>query len=139
MADAAPVIPSLEAEAPVAEGVAPAAEVPENKVETPTVKAEKEKRKTFNFPSKKEKSTPSDEEGEKPLSPFAKLRTTLRGKKAEKSSEKAAETPVTEETAATEEPVAAKQEVAAPAPVAAPAVEPVAVAPTPTLGTTVPA
>lgn len=61
--------------------------------------------------TKKEKpSTTSDEEGEKPKSPFAKLRATVKGKKTEKPAEKPAESAAAAETPAPAEPTPAAEE-----------------------------
>jgi hypothetical protein len=106
----APVIPPVEtSETPVA---AETTEAPvtngETKVaETPAPKARKAS-SSLPWLTKKEKPATSDEEAEKPKSPFAKLRATVKGKKTEKAADKPAE--------------AAKEETAAPAE-ATPAVE----------------
>ena len=75
--------------------------------------------------SKKEKATTSDEEGEKPKSPFAKLRATVKGKPSPKAAEKTPEKPAEEvaepakgESAASEEPAATEPVVGEPIPAA---------------------
>ncbi|PQE03342.1 immunogenic protein [Rutstroemia sp. NJR-2017a BBW] len=98
----APVIPAAESTEPLAESVEPvvpaeATEAPavngETKVpEAPVTKADKRK-STLPWLNKKEKSATSDDEAEKPLSPFAKLRATVKGKSSPKT-EKTAEKPV---------------------------------------------
>lgn len=124
VSETAPVIPAPETIEPLAteEASTAAAETPEVKAETPVVKSEKRK-SSLPFLSKKEKATTSDEEGEKPLSPFAKLRATVRGKKAEKAVPEKAEEPAAEtkteeakeETPAATEPVVTEPVTAAPA------------------------
>ncbi|KAK0118181.1 hypothetical protein ONS95_012486 [Cadophora gregata] len=116
VSETAPVIPAVEESEPLATSVASPATVPtetsdapvtngETKAaETPTVKTDKRK-SSLPWLSKKEKATTSDEETEKPKSPFAKLRATVKGKtspKAEKVSEKPAATEEAEPTTATE-------------------------------------
>jgi len=129
VSETAPVIPAVESQEPLAASVvspasAPAEETPisngetPEKVETPAVKNDKRK-SSLPWLTKKDKPT-SDEEGEKPKSPFAKLRATVKGKsspKAEKAAEK--EKPV--------EPAADK-----------PAEEPVVSEPTPVVNTSTP-
>ncbi|PQE21769.1 immunogenic protein [Rutstroemia sp. NJR-2017a WRK4] len=98
----APVIPAAESTEPLAESVEPvvpaeATEAPavngETKApEAPVTKADKRK-STLPWLTKKEKSATSDDEAEKPLSPFAKLRATVKGKSSPKT-EKTAEKPV---------------------------------------------
>jgi hypothetical protein len=125
------VIPAVESTEPLATSVASPATVPTETVavtngetkpaETPAVKSDKRKSSLPWLNSKKEKAATSDEEGEKekPLSPFAKLRATVKGRtspKTEKAPEKAAEPaaePVAEpSTEATEAaPVAAEEPV----------------------------
>ncbi|KAM0128903.1 hypothetical protein ACHAP3_008072 [Botrytis cinerea] len=113
-------------EAPVTNGETPKA------VETPITKADKRK-SSLPWLNKKDKSAAtSDEETEKPKSPFAKLRATVKSKsspKADKTAEKplepaaetTAEDKIEEETTATEaapvvtEPVVSEPVVAAPA------------------------
>jgi hypothetical protein len=132
----APVIPAVEASEPLATSVAsptvPAETteaVPatngETKTETtPVVKSDKRK-SSLPWLNKKDKSAPtSDEETDKPKSPFAKLRATVKGKKAaEKPAESAAETSAAAEAApaATTEavPATAEPAVATPEPVPA--------------------
>ena len=109
----APVIPPVEtSETPVA---AETTEAPvingETKVaETPAPKARKAS-SSLPWLTKKEKPATSDEEVEKPKSPFAKLRATVKGKKAEKAADKPAEAAKeeaatsAEATPAVEEPV----------------------------------
>jgi len=124
VSETAPVIPAPETSEPLATEETPAAvETPEVKTETPAVKSEKRK-SSLPFLSKKDKAATSDEEGEKPLSPFAKLRATVRGKKAEKAVPEKAEDKVEEsaEESKAEETSAAEPVVT----------EPVAVAPAPT-------
>jgi hypothetical protein len=69
----------------------------ETKTETPAVKSDKRK-SSLPWLTKKDKPT-SDEEGEKPKSPFAKLRATVKGKTSPKA-EKATEKPTEEKAAA---------------------------------------
>ncbi|KFX92118.1 hypothetical protein O988_07421 [Pseudogymnoascus sp. VKM F-3808] len=129
----APVIPAVEQSEPLATSIASPATVPAETVaaepaaET-TTETKAEKRKSalpFGLGQKKEKAekaTESEgEKAEKPLSPFAKLRQTVKGKTSPKAAEKSTETEATEaetpaateattETAteaATEEPVVA--------------------------------
>lgn len=105
--ESAPVIPAVEAQESLATSVASPATVPtetteipvetngETKAEAPAVKSDKRK-SSLPWLSKKEKPATSDDEvTEKPKSPFAKLRATVKGKtspKAEKVAEKPAET-----------------------------------------------
>jgi len=122
VSETAPVIPAVEESEPLATSVASPTTVPtetaeapvtngETKAaETPVVKSDKRK-SSLPWLSKKEKATTSDEETEKPKSPFAKLRATVKGKsstKAEKASEKPAATeeaaPATTETPVVSEP-----------------------------------
>ncbi|KAF7942175.1 hypothetical protein EAE99_000225 [Botrytis elliptica] len=123
--EAAPA-PVETTESPVTNGETPKA------AETPITKADKRK-SSLPWLNKKDKSAAtSDEETEKPKSPFAKLRATVKSKsspKADKSAEKPleptaetkAEDKIAEETAATEdapavtEPVVSEPVVAAPA------------------------
>lgn len=123
----APVIPAVEASEPLATEVTPAApveatEAPVTNGETkaeekPTTKSDKRK-SSLPWLNKKDKSTPtSDEEADKPKSPFAKLRATVRGKKAEKTEEKPAEAAAPAETPAEAAPVAAAEPAVEPAPV----------------------
>lgn len=113
----APVIPAVEQSESLATSLSSPATVPtetttiephaaatstETKVEaTPETKADKRKSSLpFGFGSKKEKTV----DGEKPLSPFAKLRQTVKGKKSEeKPVEEAA--PVSAEKKSEEKPV----------------------------------
>merc|ERR1711939_268896 len=88
VSETAPVIPAVEESEPLATSVASPATVPtetteapvtngETKAtETPVVKTDKRK-SSLPWLSKKEKATTSDEETEKPKSPFAKLRATV--------------------------------------------------------------
>ncbi|ESZ98091.1 hypothetical protein SBOR_1470 [Sclerotinia borealis F-4128] len=131
----APVIPAVDTTEPLTANVDAASpvEVAETPVingdvpkaaETPVTKADKRK-SSLPWLSKKEKSTTtSDEETEKPKSPFAKLRATVKSKsspKADKTAEKPleptaetkAEDKITEEITATE-PVVSEPVVAAP-------------------------
>lgn len=97
--------PAEATEAPVTNGETKAAE-------TPVVKADKRK-SSLPWLSKKEKATTSDEEGEKPKSPFAKLRATVKGKsspKAEKASDKPATEESTEQAPAPVDPVVSEPE-----------------------------
>lgn len=124
VSETAPVIPQVEsteplASEPVAEAPAATTEAPvtngEAKTETPTVKADKRK-SSLPWLTKKEKPT-SDDEAEKPKSPFAKLRATVKGKSSPKAEkvEKAPEAtkeeestpvaPVVEESTTTPAPV----------------------------------
>ncbi|KAL2063476.1 hypothetical protein VTL71DRAFT_5281 [Oculimacula yallundae] len=110
VSETAPVIPAVQESEPLATSVAAPATAPaetaeapvtngETKaVETPVVKTDKRK-SSLPWLTKKEKATTSDDEAEKPKSPFAKLRATVKGKsspKAEKVSEKPAATEVAE-------------------------------------------
>ncbi|TVY49817.1 hypothetical protein LOCC1_G000458 [Lachnellula occidentalis] len=120
VSETAPVIPAVESTEPLATSVETPAAVPsetatlptngETKTEVPTTKTDKRK-SSLPWMTKKEKPT-SDEESEKPKSPFAKLRATVKGKPKAEKVEKTAETKAEEpETApevtepATEEPV----------------------------------
>ncbi|EKD18196.1 immunogenic protein [Drepanopeziza brunnea f. sp. 'multigermtubi' MB_m1] len=126
VSETAPVIPAVESSEPLAPSVATPTAAPTESTEvqatngeakatdTPTAKSEKRK-STLQWLSKKEK-TGSDEEGEKPKSPFAKLRATVKGKtspKAEKVSEKPA--PTEESAAETATPAVQEPEKVAPA------------------------
>lgn len=106
VAESAPVIPAVETTEPLATSVASPATVPtetttlhttngETKAaEAPVVKSDKRK-SSLPWLNKKEKTTTSDEEGEKPKSPFARIRGTIKSKtspKAEKAPEKSIET-----------------------------------------------
>jgi len=121
VSETAPVIPAVESSEPLAASVVSPATAPvetteapvtngETKTETPAVKNDKRK-SSLPWLNKTDKAT-SDEESEKPKSPFAKLRATIKGKsspKAEKPAEKATE-PAVEKTspepeAKPEEPV----------------------------------
>jgi hypothetical protein len=130
VSESAPVIPAVESTEPLATSVASPATVPteetavtngESKAtETPAAKpAEKTRKSSLPWLSKKEKATTSDEEGEKPKSPFAKLRATVKGKP--KAAEKADKAPEKTEEAV-EEPAKKKETpaepVAEPTPVA---------------------
>ncbi|KAL5314741.1 hypothetical protein ACEPPN_017387 [Leptodophora sp. 'Broadleaf-Isolate-01'] len=114
----APVIPAVEESEPLATSVASPATVPaettevpatngETKAaETPVVKSDKRK-SSLPWLSKKEKATTSDEETEKPKSPFAKLRATVKGKaspKAEKPAASEEAEPATSEAPVVSEP-----------------------------------
>ncbi|TVY42456.1 hypothetical protein LSUB1_G001737 [Lachnellula subtilissima] len=131
VSETAPVIPAVESTEPLATSVETPATVPaetttlptngETKTEVPTTKTDKRK-SSLPWMTKKEKPT-SDEEGEKPKSPFAKLRATVKGKsspkteKVEKTPETKAEEPETTPEAAepaTEEPVVSEPVSAAP-------------------------
>jgi len=125
VAETAPVIPAVESSEPLAAAVASPATVPtettelpetngETKTETPVVKADKRK-SSLPWLSKKEKPTSDDEVTEKPKSPFAKLRATVKGKTSPKAVEKPVETPATteapvEETPAVSEPIVSEPE-----------------------------
>ncbi|TVY18422.1 hypothetical protein LARI1_G004660 [Lachnellula arida] len=135
VSETAPVIPAVESTEPLATSVESPATVPtetttlpttngETKTEAPTTKTDKRK-SSLPWMTKKEKPT-SDEEGEKPKSPFAKLRATVKGKsspkteKVEKTPETTAEEPetaaeVSEPAATTEEPVVSEPVSAVPA------------------------
>ncbi|KAK2625547.1 hypothetical protein QTJ16_004859 [Diplocarpon rosae] len=108
VSESAPVIPAVQASEPLATSVAAPSTAPNETVEapvtnsetrtaeTPITKAEKRK-SSLPWLSKKEKATtPSDEETEKPKSPFAKLRATVKAKSSSKS-DKAIEKPATAE------------------------------------------
>ncbi|CAG8948772.1 hypothetical protein HYFRA_00001894 [Hymenoscyphus fraxineus] len=107
----APVIPQVESSEPLAaaEPIAePATETPatngEAKTEIPAIKSDKRK-SSLPWLSKKEKPT-SEDEAEKPKSPFAKLRATVKGKSSPKAAEKVEKAPETkEEEAAPAAPV----------------------------------
>jgi len=114
VSETAPVIPAVESTEPLATSVASPATVPtedatpavtngETKAtETPVVKADKRK-SSLPWLSKKEKTT-SDDEADKPKSPFlSRVIGTVKGKKAEKATP--VEKPAEAETAV-EEPVA---------------------------------
>lgn len=124
----APVIPAVEQSEPLAASIAspatvptetvtngePAAEATEVKAETKQeVKSDKRKSSLpFGLGQKKEKAP--EVEGEKPLSPFAKLRQTVKHKTSPKTAEKVEDKPAEAEAPATEakaekieEPVAA--------------------------------
>ncbi|EHK96247.1 PH [Glarea lozoyensis ATCC 20868] len=132
VSETAPVIPQVESTEPLpttvatpevtpAEPVAPITNGETKTAETPVTKTDKRK-SSLPWLSKKEKPT-SDDDTEKPKSPFAKLRATVKGKsspKAEKTPEvKPEETKKDEETvptvASTEEPVVAAPVPAVPA------------------------
>lgn len=114
VSETAPVIPAVESSEPLSTSVAapvvaPVEETPvtngETKAaETPVVAPKSDKRKSsLPWLSKKKETTTSDEEGEKekPLSPFAKLRATVKAKSSPKAEKTAEKTP---------EPVEAKKE-----------------------------
>jgi len=113
VSETAPVIPAVESTEPLAASVVSPATAPvetapvtngETKTEAPVVKNDKRK-SSLPWLNKKEKAT-SDEETEKPKSPFAKLRATVKSKsspKAEKPVEKPTE-PATEAAAAEDKP-----------------------------------
>ncbi|KFY66142.1 hypothetical protein V496_02167 [Pseudogymnoascus sp. VKM F-4515 (FW-2607)] len=127
----APVIPAVEQSEPLATSIATPATVPAEavvagepaaEVATETTKAEKRKSALpFGLGQKKEKAAEAEgEKAEKPLSPFAKLRQTVKHKTSPKAAEKPAETEAetpaateatnettVEATPATEEPVVA--------------------------------
>lgn len=120
VSETAPVIPAVEASEPLATSVASPATVPtettetpvtngdSKPAETPAVKSDKRK-SSLPWLTKKEKPT-SDEEADKPKSPFAKLRATVKGKKTEKPAEKPAEPAAAAETPAPVEPTPAAEE-----------------------------
>ena len=81
-------VPAETTTAPVTNGETKAAE-------TPVVKSDKRK-SSLPWLNKKEKATTSDEEGDKPKSPFAKLRATVKGKNSPKAAEKPVEKPAEE-------------------------------------------
>ncbi|KAL7918135.1 Pleckstrin homology domain-containing protein [Trichoderma austrokoningii] len=133
-AEAAPVIPPVEATTPLAVDVASPATVPTETTEVAATngdaKKEKEKRKSslpFNF-GKRDKSPGPAAEGDEKKGAFSKLRATIKGKGAAKSDEKPIEeakeedaikeedAPTTEEAAKTEEAAATEE---APKPVEA--------------------
>lgn len=107
----APVIPAVEQSEPLATSIATPATVPteaatngEAAAEATEVKAERPKSTLpFGLGQKKEKN--AEGQGEKPLSPFAKLRQTVKHKTSSKAAEKVveAEKPVETEAAATAE------------------------------------
>lgn len=108
----APVIPAVEQSEPLATSIASPATVPAEAVvagepaaeaTTETTKAEKRKSALpFGLGQKKEKAAEVEgEKAEKPLSPFAKLRQTVKHKTSPKAAEKPAETEA-ETPAATE-------------------------------------
>ncbi|TPX19094.1 uncharacterized protein E0L32_011255 [Thyridium curvatum] len=120
----APVIPAVETTEPLSAEVASPANVPTETVDaTPATNGEtkkemkSDKRKSslpFGFGAKKEKSASSDEEGDKPKSPFSKFRATIKGKgKAEKPAEKTEEKPAEAEASKEAEPAAAAEAEAA--------------------------
>ncbi|KAG9249261.1 Pleckstrin homology domain-containing protein [Calycina marina] len=127
VSETAPVIPAVGSTEPIATVASPATAPAESTVtngetkaaaELPSTTTKSDKRKSsLPWLSKKDKSaTTSDEEGEKPKSPFlSRVVGTMKGKKAEKSAEKSVETaPETaDETVpatTTEEPVVAASE-----------------------------
>jgi hypothetical protein len=108
VSETAPVIPAVESTEPLAASVVSPATAPvetteapvangETKAEAPVVKTDKRK-SSLPWLNKKDKPS-SDEEGEKPKSPFAKLRATVKGKTSPKT-EKATDKPAEEEAAA---------------------------------------
>jgi len=128
VSETAPVIPVPEATEPLVAGVTSPATVPietteapvingATTTEVPAVKSEKRKSSlSFGFGNRKEKAATSDEETEKPKSPFAKLRATVKGRqspKAEKTPEKVSE-PAAEPAATTETPAVANETTPAP-------------------------
>ncbi|KFY21656.1 hypothetical protein V493_07215 [Pseudogymnoascus sp. VKM F-4281 (FW-2241)] len=108
----APVIPAVEQSEPLATSIASPATVPAETVvagepaaETAAeIKAEKRKSALpFGLGQKKEKAPEVEgEKAEKPLSPFAKLRQTVKHKTSPKAAEKPAETEAETPAAATE-------------------------------------
>lgn len=132
VAENAPVIPAVETTEPLSTDVAATEEAAEpteaavavtNGETKKEVKSEKRKSSLpFGLGSKKEKSTTSDDEAEKPKSPFSKLRATIKGKgKADKPAEKPEEKAAEAEASKDAEP--AKEEAAAAPAEAEPAVE----------------
>ncbi|KAI9047733.1 hypothetical protein LZ554_008443 [Drepanopeziza brunnea f. sp. 'monogermtubi'] len=130
VSESAPVIPAVESSEPLAPSATPTAVPTEatevqatngeaKATETPTAKSDKRK-STLQWLSKKEK-TGSDEEGEKPKSPFAKLRATVKGKTSPKA-EKVSEKPATTEESPAETASPAVQEPVKVAPASTPAV-----------------
>jgi hypothetical protein len=117
VSETAPVIPPVDtSETPAAAAEtteAPATNGETKVAETPAPKTRKGS-SSLPWLSKKEKPATSDEEVEKPKSPFAKLRATVKGKtspKAEKAAEKPAEAEAAkEETAASAEASPAVEE-----------------------------
>lgn len=110
-------VPTETTAAPATNGETKAAEIP-------VVKNDKRK-SSLPWLNKKEKATTSDEEGEKPKSPFAKLRATVKGKTSPKGAEKPVEKPAEEtaesakeETPATTEPATTEPVVSEPVPAA---------------------
>ncbi|OBT86996.1 hypothetical protein VE02_04615 [Pseudogymnoascus sp. 03VT05] len=125
----APVIPAVEQSEPLATSIASPATVPAEEVvagepvaEVATEATKAEKRKSalpFGLGQKKEKAIEAEgEKVEKALSPFAKLRQTVKGKTSPKAAEKAAETEA-ETPAATEATTEVAVETAAEEPVVA--------------------
>jgi hypothetical protein len=122
----APVIPAVEQSEPLATSIETPATVPAEAVTNDEPVAEvaaeptkAEKRKSalpFGFGQKKEKAT--EAEGEKPLSPFAKLRQTVKGKSS-KTAEKPVETEVPAAVEGTEANVEAAEEPIVAAPIQA--------------------
>jgi len=119
----APVIPAVEQSEPLATSIASPATVPAETVTNGEAAAEVAETKTekhksalpFGLGQKKEKS--AETQGEKPLSPFAKLRQTVKHKTSSKSAEKpAAETEAPAAAETTEAPVEATEEPVAAAP-----------------------
>ncbi|KAI0392251.1 hypothetical protein F5Y17DRAFT_437343 [Xylariaceae sp. FL0594] len=127
VAETAPVIPAVETTEPLSADVSSPATVPTETTEVPAANGEAkkevkgDKRKSslpfaFGKKEKAEKSTTSDEEGEKKSSTpfFSKFRQTVKKTKGEKSADKAPEEPVPES-----KPAETTEAVAAPAPVEA--------------------
>ncbi|TAQ90774.1 hypothetical protein B7494_g916 [Chlorociboria aeruginascens] len=110
VAESAPIIPAVETSEPLATSVASPATVPtesttigtESKVEAPAATKTDKRKSSLPWLSKKEKAT-SDEEGEKPKSPFAKFRATVKGKSSPKADKPAAEEKAVEPEAKAEE------------------------------------
>ncbi|CAK7273829.1 hypothetical protein SEPCBS119000_005858 [Sporothrix epigloea] len=132
VSETAPVIPAVEATAPLSTEDAPVAEVPATEAapeaavvavsEKKEAKADKRKSSLpFNFGSKKDKS---DDEGEKKSSGFSRLRNTVLGSRKDKSpgpakTEEAAAAAAAEPSAAEASTDAAVNEAAAPVEAAA--------------------
>jgi len=137
VSETAPVIPQVEASEPLptsvatpevttAEPVAPVTNGETKAAETPVTKTDKRK-SSLPWLSKKEKPT-SDDETEKPKSPFAKLRATVKGKSSPKS----------EKTSEVKPEETKKEEEATPAVVPSTTEEPVVSTPTPAVSSTTP-
>jgi len=132
VSETAPVIPAVESTEPLATSVASPATVPtetspavtngETKAtETPVAKTDKRK-SSLPWLSKKDKPT-SDDEAEKPKSPFlTRVMGTVKGKKAEKTEKTAPVDKPAETEATVEEPATTEATTTPVAPVANPTV-----------------